>query len=153
LSHALLQEGNDWGAAERALLDVLALAPGDHEAEHNLRLLHQQLGRSQPTTLQAPTASAVKVSLCMIVRNEEANLPECLESVADLVDEMIVVDTGSNDRTKEVALNCGAKVFDFPWVDHFAAARNESLRYATGRWIFWLDADDCLDEENRTKLR
>src|SRR6185295_13878108 len=81
------------------------------------------------------------------------NLSECLKSVVDLVDEIIVVDTGSTDRTKDIAREHGAKVFEFPWVDNFAAARNESLRYATGQWVFWLDADDRLDEDNRSKLK
>src|SRR5207245_5074676 len=94
-----------------------------------------------------------KVSLCMIVKNEEANLGACLASVADLVDEIILVDTGSTDKTKEIAAQFGARVFDFPWVDSFAAARNECLRHATGAWIFWLDADDRLDEDNRQRLR
>jgi len=94
-----------------------------------------------------------RVSLCVIVKDEEENLPACLGSCADLVDEVIVVDTGSTDRTKEVAARYGAKVFDFPWVDDFAAARNESLRHATGDYIFWLDADDRLDEDNHAKLR
>jgi glycosyltransferase involved in cell wall biosynthesis len=93
------------------------------------------------------------VSLCLIVKDEEANLPDCLGSAADLVDEVVVVDTGSTDRTREVARRYGAKVVDFPWVDSFAAARNESLRHATGEWVFWLDADDRLDEDNRAKLR
>ena len=67
----------------------------------------------------------------MIVRNEEDNLPHCLESVQGLFDEIVVVDTGSTDRTKEIAREFGAKVFDFAWVDDFAAARNESLARAT----------------------
>src|SRR5262249_61212837 len=92
-------------------------------------------------------------SLTMIVRNEEKNLPECLACVRDLVDEMVVLDTGSTDRTKEIAREMGAKVFEFPWIDHFAAARNECLHRASGEWIFWLDADDRVDEENRAKLR
>jgi len=92
-------------------------------------------------------------SLTMIVKNEEENLPDCLSGVRDLVDEMIIVDTGSTDRTKQIALQFGAKVFDFPWVDSFAAARNESLRHATGDWVFWLDADDRVNDENRAKLR
>ena len=64
-----------------------------------------------------------------------------------------MVDTGSTDRTKEIAAGFGARVFDFAWVDSFAAARNESLRHATGEWIFWLDADDRLDDDNRQRLK
>jgi glycosyltransferase involved in cell wall biosynthesis len=89
----------------------------------------------------------------MIVKNEEDNLPACLDCAAGLVDEIIVVDTGSTDRTREVAAQRGARVFDFPWIDDFATARNETLRHATGEWIFWLDADDRLDEDNRRRLR
>src|SRR5262249_10900004 len=89
----------------------------------------------------------------MIVTNDAKNLPESLACVRHLVDEMVVVDTGSTDRTKEIAREMGAKLFEFPWIDHFAAARNESLRYASGEWIFWLDADDRLNDENRAKLR
>jgi tetratricopeptide (TPR) repeat protein len=89
----------------------------------------------------------------MIVKNEEKNLADCLTCVRDLVDEMVVVDTGSADRTKQIARDSGAKVFDFPWVDSFAAARNEALRHATREWVFWLDADDRIDEPNRQKLR
>ena len=92
------------------------------------------------------------ISLCMIVRNEEGNLPECLAGMKGLVDEIVVVDTGSTDRTREVAAGLGAKVYDFPWVDDFAAARNESRRHATGQWIFWLDADDRIDDVNRRQL-
>ncbi len=94
-----------------------------------------------------------KVSLCMIVKNEEAHLPACLSTAADLVDEIIVVDTGSTDATKAAAQRFGARVVDFAWCDSFAAARNESLRHAGGDWIFWLDADDRIDETNRQRLR
>ncbi len=126
-----------------------------------IRRLHPPRGRA-PVSTAAPDREVggprnatrrQRVSLCMIVRNEEANLPVCLESVADLFDEIIVVDTGSTDSTKEVAARFGARVFDFPWVDNFAAARNESLRHATGDWTFWLDADDALDSTNRERLR
>src|SRR5438132_3223792 len=89
----------------------------------------------------------------MIVKNEEANLAECLSPVRSLVDEIVVVDTGSTDRTREVAAAWGARIFEFPWIDDFAAARNECLRHARGDWIFWLDADDRIDEKNRAKLR
>ena len=78
------------------------------------------------------------VSLCMIVKNEEAYLADCLASAKPFVDEMVIVDTGSTDRTVEIAERFGAKVFHFPWCDDFAAARNESLRHASGDWILVL---------------
>jgi glycosyltransferase involved in cell wall biosynthesis len=89
----------------------------------------------------------------LIAKNEEANLTACLQPVADLVNEIVVVDTGSTDRTRSLAASFGARVFEFPWVDDFSAARNESLRHATGQWIFWLDADDRVDETNRGELQ
>jgi tetratricopeptide (TPR) repeat protein len=89
----------------------------------------------------------------MIVKNEQANIEACLAGVRDLVDEMIVVDTGSTDDTRAIATRLGARVFDFPWTDDFAAARNAALSHANGGWIFWLDADDRIDAENRDRLR
>jgi glycosyltransferase involved in cell wall biosynthesis len=89
----------------------------------------------------------------MIVRDEEAHLPACLETVDDLVGEIIVVDTGSADATRQVARRWGARVHHFAWCDDFAAARNESLRHATSEWIFWLDADDRVDAANRARLQ
>lgn len=94
-----------------------------------------------------------RVSLIMIVRNEERNLADCLDSVKELFDEIVVVDTGSTDGTRAIATHFGARVFDFPWIDDFSAARNEALRHAHGDWIFWLDADDRVDEVNRRKLQ
>src|SRR6266851_2612609 len=88
----------------------------------------------------------------MIVRDEENNIPHALESARGLFDEIIVVDTGSTDRTIEIARSFGARVFDFVWVDHFAAARNAALARATGDYAFWLDADDLVDPPERKKL-
>jgi glycosyltransferase involved in cell wall biosynthesis len=96
---------------------------------------------------------AANISLCMIVKNEEASLTTCLQSVADLVNEIIVVDTGSSDQTKAIAARFGARIHDFAWINDFSAARNESLRRASGEWIFWLDADESLDGVNRQRLR
>lgn len=93
------------------------------------------------------------VSLCMIVRNEARNLPDCLSNVADLFDQIVIVDTGSVDETRNIARRWTTHVHDFAWCDDFAAARNESLRHATGNWIFWLDADDRLDAENAARLQ
>ena len=85
-----------------------------------------------------------KISLCMIVKNEERVLANCLESAKPFFHEMIVVDTGSTDKTIEIAKSFGANVIESTWPDSFAVARNESLKHATGDWIFWLDADDVL---------
>lgn len=87
---------------------------------------------------------APRLSLCMIVKNEKKNLPRCLESAKPYVDEIIVVDTGSQDGTPEIALQYGAKVDYFKWCDDFAAARNFSLSLASGDWILVLDADEEL---------
>jgi tetratricopeptide (TPR) repeat protein len=84
------------------------------------------------------------LSLCMIVKDEAAQLGKCLQSVGDRVDEIIVVDTGSQDETRAIAQKAGAKVFDFEWQDDFAAARNYSLDQATGDWVLVLDADETL---------
>ncbi len=92
------------------------------------------------------------VSLCMIVRNEAHQLAQCLASVVDVFDEIVIVDTGSQDGTRELARRFTSHVHDFVWCDDFAAARNESLRHASGDWIFWLDADDRVDRENKSKL-
>ncbi|HZU81968.1 MAG TPA: glycosyltransferase, partial [Polyangiaceae bacterium] len=84
------------------------------------------------------------ITLCMIVRDEESMLGACLASAREVVDDMVVVDTGSRDGTKWVASQAGARVFDFAWCDDFAAARNESLRHARGQWVLVLDADERL---------
>lgn len=88
----------------------------------------------------------------MIVKNEEARLPVCLGSVAEAVDEIVIVDTGSTDRTKKVASELGAKVYEFAWREDFAAARNFSFSKATCDYILWMDADDVFTEPNRAKL-
>ena len=95
----------------------------------------------------------ITISLCMIVRNEEQTLGRCLDSVFDLTDEIIIVDTGSKDRTREIAANYTDKIFDFEWIDDFAAARNFSFSLATQEYILWLDADDYLLEADREKFR
>lgn len=91
------------------------------------------------------------ISLCMIVRDEEQTLARCLDSVSGLVDEIIVVDTGSTDRTREIAAQYG-RVVDFAWCDDFAAARNFSFAQATQDFILWLDADDVLEPDDRTRF-
>jgi len=93
------------------------------------------------------------LSLCLIARDEEANLAQCLDSACDLADEIVVVDTGSNDRTVEIAESFGAKVVEMSWEDDFAAARNRALAKASGDWVFMIDADERLVPESRPLIR
>jgi GT2 family glycosyltransferase/spore maturation protein CgeB/tetratricopeptide (TPR) repeat protein/protein-L-isoaspartate O-methyltransferase len=95
----------------------------------------------------------ILVSLCMIVRNNEKTIGPALSSIKHWVDEMIVVDTGSTDRTPEICRELGAQVHFFTWCDDFAAARNESLNNARGEWVFWMDSDDTIDEVNGQEIR
>ncbi|MGG1877321.1 glycosyltransferase [Paenibacillus cisolokensis] len=89
------------------------------------------------------------ISLCMIVKNEEPSLERCLQSVEGIVDEIIIVDTGSIDATKEIAKRYTNKVYDFEWIDDFSAARNFALEFATSDYILQLDADEVLcDSQN-----
>lgn len=94
----------------------------------------------------------VTISLCMIVKNEEAVLKRCLDSIADLMDEIIIIDTGSKDRTKEIAASYTSKIYDFKWTNDFSAARNFSFSKAGMNYIYTADADEILDETNRERF-
>lgn len=124
----------------------------------NFARFRAKWGEAEAAPYRSPALAAgpkrpAKVCLTAIVRDEEHNLPACLESVRDLVDAIVVVDTGSKDRTREIAREFGATVVEFPWIDDFSAARNEALLHATGDFAFWMDADDRLDAANRAKLK
>lgn len=93
------------------------------------------------------------LALCMIVKNEEEMLGGCLESIKDWVDEMIVVDTGSTDNTKQIAIDHGAKVFDFEWINDFAAARNFSKAQTQCDYVIALDADERFNATDGARLR
>lgn len=93
------------------------------------------------------------ISLCMIVKNEEKTLARCLESVKDIIDEIIIVDTGSSDKTKTIAFEYTDKVFDFEWIDDFSAARNFAFSKGTMEYLMWLDADDVILESDRIKFK
>jgi glycosyltransferase involved in cell wall biosynthesis len=94
-----------------------------------------------------------RLSLCMIVRDNETTIGPCLASIRPYVDEIVVVDTGSKDRTVEICRRYGARIFEFAWCDDFSAARNESLKHARGEWLFWMDSDDTIPAECARKLR
>ncbi len=102
---------------------------------------------------QPPYATRSRVSVCLIVKNEERFLAQCLKSLRGLATQMVVVDTGSTDRTVEIAREFGAEIYSFPWCDDFAAARNAALEHATGDWILIMDADEELPTAEHAKLR
>jgi tetratricopeptide (TPR) repeat protein len=95
---------------------------------------HAPLNDPPPLTLTA----------CLIVRDEERHLANCLHSIAEVADQIVIIDTGSVDQSVEIAKAFGATVGEFTWTNDFAAARNESLRLATGSWVLWIDADERL---------
>lgn len=121
---------------------LLELDPNNEIARQNLKQLCDMIDTSPQ-----------KISLCMIVKNEEKFLPGCLESVKGLVDEIIVVDTGSTDATMEIAGRYGAKIHEHPWQNDFSLHRNQSIGYATGDWILILDADEELVPEEHREIR
>lgn len=110
-------------------------------------------GCKKETTGKPFHGGHVSLSVCMIVKNEEANLPRCLEGIKDVADEIIVVDTGSTDRTVAVAEQYGAKIGRYTWDGDFSRARNVSLEMATGDWILILDADEELPHGEGERLR
>ena len=95
----------------------------------------------------------IKISACVIVKNEEKNLPRWLESMRRIADEIVVVDTGSTDRTVDLAKAAGARVFSFAWIDDFAAAKNFALEKATGDWVVFPDADEYFTAADSSKVR
>src|SRR5579875_648275 len=157
-------------AAQELFAAALRLDPKVEHAAANLeavkRRRSQLAGRPEPrlhpavpalcaraaaVSKGAKPAEGLKLSVCMIVRDEEALLGEALRSVEGVADEVVVVDTGSTDRTVELARSFGARVIEVPWEDSFAAARNRSLEAATGDWILY--ADERLHAADRKLLR
>jgi len=131
----------------RAGLDRLKLPPALGVAVGELA------ARAERVASSARPATGLRISLCMIVKDEEAMLGRCLAAVTGHVDELIVVDTGSTDRTVAIAEEHGARVLHHAWTGDFSAARNVSLEAATGDWILWLDADEVLVDGDGPRLR
>lgn len=94
----------------------------------------------------------IKISLCMIVKDEELVLARCLKCIVPCVDEIIIVDTGSKDKTKEIAKQFTNSIYDFVWINNFSKARNFAFSKATCNYVMWLDADDVIDKKNQEKL-
>lgn len=95
----------------------------------------------------------IRISACVIVKNEEKNMKKWLDNVKSIADEIIVVDTGSSDQTKKIAQNADAEIFDYPWQGNFAEAKNYALAQASGDWIVFLDADEYFSQDSQKNLR
>jgi glycosyltransferase involved in cell wall biosynthesis/ADP-heptose:LPS heptosyltransferase/Flp pilus assembly protein TadD/predicted O-methyltransferase YrrM len=147
LIDALVQQGRHGDALEQ-IEEALVEFGSDDALLQTALALREQVG---PRTPVRETGKAT-LSVCMIVKNEEEHLARCLKSVRAIADEVIVVDTGSTDRTGQIARAFGAKVDEVAWTGDFAAARNHSLSRATGDWIFVLDADETIAAADHAKL-
>lgn len=157
----LLFEMKSYGAAEQFFRRVLELDPDHAGAKESLLdaiRMHQEHGDDEPSesldaVLKLLELKGPTLSLCMIVKNEEPFLDDCLNSVRGVVDEIVVVDTGSTDNTIQIARAHGARVLHFEWCDDFARARNVALDAASGDWILVLDADEEIDPQTKKELR
>ncbi len=143
----LIQQGK-LDQAMAKIEDALALFGSDEGMLNAAMVVREKIG---PRQIGNKTKKST-LSLCMIVKNEEKYLAKCLKSVRDVVDEMIIVDTGSTDKTADIGRVFGAKIFNFPWKGDFAAARNHSLAQATGDWILILDADEGISSRDFAEL-
>lgn len=159
LGRALFDAGDLLRAAEHLLIALelgMTQSAVVELAEQVLRALDADDPRTAPLRERFQKAIVPRnptLTLAMIVRDEAEHLRDCLESVRAVVDQIVVVDTGSQDGTPEIARELGAEVYFFPWQDDFSAARNESLQYARGDWVLWLDADERLAPESAEPLR
>ncbi len=162
--------------AEQYISELLKQYPDDTDANNNLGVIYDSQGKYDlameqfekvlQVEPQNPTAKEnlenlrntveekyQTISAAMIVKDEENFLPQCLDSIKDLVDEIIIVDTGSTDRTMEIAREYGAKIYEHPWENDFSLHRNQSIDYATGDWILIIDADEELKTEEHATIR
>jgi len=128
--------------AKKYFEKALNLNSGNQQARENLDYINKLITEKPQT-----------ISACMIVKNEEKFLPGCLESIKGLVDEIIIVDTGSTDRTMEIAREYGAKIYEHPWENDFSLHRNQSMGYATSDWILIIDADEEFDPAEHENIK
>jgi len=141
----------DGVSARRCAQRARDVAPGWKTAKQFLK--KPLPGNIHPDWLVLPEPNGDRLTVCVIARNEERFLAQCLQSVRGLAHQIIVVDTGSTDRTVEIARQHDAEVYSFPWCDDFSAARNTALEQATGDWILILDADEELPMAQHESLR
>lgn len=155
LAAACLRELGEFRHARYEALQEALFFPENAQARALLRQLDLDVN-GEFLTLEfdekAAPASKPSISLALIVKNEEAHLAKCLDCFKDIADEIIMVDTGSTDRTAEIGRSYGAILYPFTWCDDFSAARNESLKYASCDWILRVDADEWITDTEKKKL-
>jgi GT2 family glycosyltransferase len=149
LAEIALAAGDAASARECARL-AHDFAPGWNRARQFLK--KSLKGNVKPAWLKLPGKNQNHLSVCLIVKNEEKFLDQCLKSIHGLAQQIVVVDTGSTDRTVEIARAHGAEIHSFTWDDDFAAARNAALEQVTGDWVLILDADEELPVEQHPHL-
>jgi glycosyltransferase involved in cell wall biosynthesis len=149
LNIALCLKQQDYTKAMQEIETLMSVGTPDDGLIDAALGVRSRLG---PMTIGKAAKAGTTVSLCMIVKNEIANIGACLNIAKALADEMIVVDTGSADRTADVATVFGARVFTYTWNDDFSAARNFSLEQATGDWVLVLDADEMIASKDHASL-
>jgi glycosyltransferase involved in cell wall biosynthesis/2-polyprenyl-3-methyl-5-hydroxy-6-metoxy-1,4-benzoquinol methylase len=153
----IAREAGDVSTAKRCAGAAELLAPGLHPARKFSKSLRKQKGSKKIDWPAIPDVllpgSHPRLSVILIARNEEQFLGQCLTSVSDIADQIVVVDTGSTDNTIAIAREHGAEVHEFKWNDDFSAARNESLLHARGDWVLFIDADEELLAEGKAGLR
>ena len=150
----IARSAGDFPQARHCAERACQLAPNWKQARKFLKSLPGGKKESEFSWTRLPSSSSPpRLSVCLIVRNEEKFLGPCLKSVREIAQQIVVVDTGSSDRTPEIAREYGAEVYSFAWTDDFSAARNAALEHATGDWILILDADEDLPPESREALK
>lgn len=142
-------EGN-FEKSKEYLLEAKQIAPTNQQVQNYLITVENEIIKQNSFNRQT---NEVLFSLSMIVKNEEKMLEGCLESVRGLVDEIVICDTGSSDKTLEIAEKFGAKIIKSTWKNDFSEARNQSLKHCTGKWILYLDADERLSKIDIAKFR
>lgn len=145
----LLIQQSKWEQA----MPIIEQAMVDHGIDDGILAAAIEVrGRTGPQDSVSTHDKKRSLSLCMIVKNEEKNLARCLMSVKPVVDEMIVIDTGSSDKTRDIATAFGAKLYDVPWTGDFSEVRNASIARASGDWILILDGDEVISPRDHPEL-
>jgi tetratricopeptide (TPR) repeat protein len=150
LNISLRLKQQDYTAAMKEIETLMSVGTPENELIDAALAVRAKMG---PMTIAGSQHIQGTVSLCMIVKNEIATIGACLKNAKALADEIVVVDTGSNDRTADTAAAFGARTFSYAWNDDFAAARNYSLEQAHGDWILILDADETIASKDHSSLR